>query len=268
MSLQKITIQIFSDIHIELWNKLPELPIKSKYLFLAGDICQLNNPLFYQFLDYCSLNWEKVFYTPGNHEYYSKKRNFNELEFEYNYRIGEKYKNIFYLNNKCVPLNDEIDVYGTTFWTNPAFNSTNDAKRYLNDYHEITYFNKEVNHIVNLDIEFVKSLSNESYNKLNKHLNETNKKTIVMTHFPPIRTFTSDPKYLRENKNVNLYFAWPNETLSKFNLKNVIVWISGHTHWSYDFENDGIRLISNQLGYKSEIGSTGLEEDGIYDIIY
>lgn len=70
----KIQIQIYSDIHIELWNKMPELPVKAKYLFLAGDVCTITHPLFYPFLDYCSLHWKKVFYVPGNHEYHIKKR--------------------------------------------------------------------------------------------------------------------------------------------------------------------------------------------------
>ena len=39
MTTRKLTIQIFSDIHIELWNKLPTLPVNAKYLFLAGDVC-------------------------------------------------------------------------------------------------------------------------------------------------------------------------------------------------------------------------------------
>ena len=36
---RKLIVQIFSDIHIELQNKLPEISIKAKYLFLSGDIC-------------------------------------------------------------------------------------------------------------------------------------------------------------------------------------------------------------------------------------
>lgn len=268
MAVKKLTIQLFSDIHIELWNKLPEIPVKAKYLFLAGDICQLNNPLFYPFLNYCSNRWEKTFYISGNHEYYSKKRNMDELEFEYKYRIEERYKNIYYLNDSFVKLNDDINVYGSTFWTNSPFNSTYEAKQYLNDYNMITYFKKGLDKVVNLDITKVNEMSSESFQNLQKYLNETTKKTIVMTHFPPHRSSTSHPKYLAQKRTVNLYFAWPDGTLPQFNLKNVPVWISGHTHWSYDFEQNGVRLISNQLGYKSEIGNTGVNEDGLYELEY
>ena len=89
---KNLSIQIFSDIHIELWDKLPIIPIKAKYLFLAGDICQLNHLLFYPFLSFCSKNWEKVFYIPGNHEFYSNRKNYNELNFEYDLKIKEDRK--------------------------------------------------------------------------------------------------------------------------------------------------------------------------------
>ena len=268
MSSKRLVIQVISDIHIELWNKLPEIPVKAKYLFLAGDICHISHPLFYPFLDYCSNNWVKTFYISGNHEYYIKNKNYNEILFEYSYIIGEKYKNVFFLENNYVSLDEEdINIYGATFWTQPPFASTYEAKMYVNDYNWISYFKQGIDQVMDLDINYVKHLSNESFSSLKKYLNETDKKTIVMTHFPPIRTGTSDPKYSLETRIQNLYFSWPDKTLSHFKLDNVITWISGHTHWSYDFVKDDVRLIGNQLGYKSELGKTGLNEDGIYEII-
>jgi hypothetical protein len=268
MAAKKISIQVYSDLHIELWNKIPEIPARAKYLFLAGDVCNINHPLFFPFLDYCSKNWTKIFYTPGNHEYYIQKRNYNELLFEYTYRIGEKYKNIFCLNNNFVSLDEEnINIYGATFWTFPPFTSTYEAKMSINDYNYMSYFKKGPDHVVDLDINYVKYLSNEAFTSLQKYLNETDKKTIVMTHFPPNRTGTSHPRYLAEKRTANLYFAWPDGTLQNFKLDNILTWISGHTHWSYDFIQDDVRLIGNQLGYKSEVGKTGLNENGVYEII-
>ena len=268
MSERTITIQVFSDIHIELWNNLPMIPVKADYLFLAGDICHITHPLFYPFLDYCSLNWKKTFYILGNHEYYIKKKNYNELIFDYKYKIAERYKNVFCLDNNFITLDEEnINIYGATFWTSPPFASTYDAQMSINDYNWISYFNRELGHVVKLDINYVKQLSNESFVSLQKYLNETDKKTIVMTHFPPQRLGASDPKYLAEKKAHAGYFTWPDGTLEKFKLNNVLTWISGHTHWSYDFIQDNIRLISNQIGYKYEVGDTRLKEDGVFKII-
>jgi hypothetical protein len=131
---------VFSDIHIELWDKIPNIPVKEKYLFLAGDICNITHPLFYPFLDYCSTNWVKTFYVPGNHEYYIKKR-------------------------------------------------------------------------------------------------------LTMKYYMSIN--------IKLERDTRMY---------------ILTWISGHTHWSYDFTQNNVRHIGNQIGYKSEVGKTGLIEDGVFVI--
>ena len=266
MSSKKLAIQIFSDLHIELWNKLPVMQVKSKYLFLAGDICFLNHPLFFPFFDYCSLNWEKVFYTPGNHEFYSKKRNYGELDFEYKLKIEERYKNVFYLNDEFVSLDENVNVYGSIFWTKPPFATTYEAKHSINDYNWITYFNKSKGYAVKLDISYVKEISEISHNKLQKYLNETDKSTIVMTHFPPLRSGTSHPKYANESGTEKSYFSWPDNTINNLNLLNVPIWISGHTHWSYNIDKNNCKFIGNQLGYKSEVAETNVNETGLYEV--
>lgn len=260
-------IQVFSDLHIELWDKMPKIPAKADYLILAGDICQLNHPLFYPFLDYCSANWKKTFYIPGNHEYYSKKRNLNDLEFEYVYRIREKYNNIHYLNNTFVELNEHVNIYGTTFWTPSPFVSRYDGQMYVNDYNYIQYFKHGLDKVIDLDTVKVNEMSKESFDHLHDYLETNKKKTIIVTHFPPTRTNTSDPIYLQQRNNLtNLYFAWPDTTLLRFPLNNVVCWISGHTHWSYDFEQNGIRLIGNQFGYKYEIENIKMVKDGLFEL--
>jgi hypothetical protein len=60
--------------------------------------------------------------------------------------------------------------------------------------------------------------------------------------------------------------------LSGFNnLSNVLCWISGHTHFSYDIASlNGVRLISNQAGYTREeaSGETNFKEDGLFEVEY
>ena len=267
MDERKLAVQIFSDLHLELWNKIPEISVKSKYLLLPGDICNISHPQFFTFLDYCSINWKYVFYVPGNHEYYVNKKCYTELSQEYSKKIREKYKNVYWLDNDFIFLEEEdINIYGTTFWTPPPFGSKYQARAIVNDYKSITYFNEIKGYREYIDLNHVQSFSNESFNKLQNYLNDTTKKTIVITHFPPNRTGTSDPRFLEKERLINSYFAWSDDTLSRFKTDNVLCWISGHTHWSYDFVKDGIRLISNQLGYKSEAGTTGLIEEGVFEI--
>ena len=63
------------------------------------------------------------------------------------------------------------------------------------------------------------------------------------------------------------YVAW-NNILEYLDLYNIPLWISGHTHWSYDIMYNNTRLISNQIGYKNEHGHTGLYQEGIFVINY
>jgi len=263
--LNKISIQVYSDFHIEFMTQIPRILPTSKYLFLAGDICRLNHPLFFKFFDYCSPLWEKIFYTPGNHEFYSGKKNYNEIDFEYNLKLKERYKNVFYLNRNSVPLNDEIDVYGCVLWTNSYHNS-------LNDYREIKQFSEIKKQNIQIDYNFMKKLSEEDFKSISNHLETTTKKTIIMTHFPPVQEGTSNPSYIKQSSVLKNYFAW-NNVLKDLKMTNVPLWISGHTHWSYDimYNNDSnnlnnTRILSNQLGYNSEFGDTNIIQDGLFEI--
>ena len=264
---RKLSIQVYSDIHIELMKQFPQIQPTAKYLFLVGDICQLNNPLFFKFFDYCSPLWKKIFYTPGNHEFYSGKKNYNELDFEYNLKFKERYKNIFYLNRNSVPLNDEIDVYGCVFWTDSYNNNSS-----LNDYREIKQFSEIKTQNIPIDYNFMKNLSDQDLKSISNHLDKTTKKTIIMTHFPPLQEGTSSPVYSTQLLYLKNYFAW-NNILKDLNLTNVPLWLSGHTHWSYDImynknidNSNNVRLLSNQLGYKREIGFTNVVQDGHFEI--
>ena len=60
--MSKITIQIYSDIHLELIKFIPKILPNAEYLFLVGDISQLSHISFFKFFDYCSEKWEKIFH--------------------------------------------------------------------------------------------------------------------------------------------------------------------------------------------------------------
>lgn len=84
-----VRCQLFSDIHLEFYkpnpgksrdqliDKILDLSkgLNVKYLFLAGDIAN-NDRVLKKFLItlFQSGIWEKIFYLPGNHEYYGRVR--------------------------------------------------------------------------------------------------------------------------------------------------------------------------------------------------
>jgi hypothetical protein len=257
---RQITIQVFSDLHLNLLNSkdtIPPIMPEAKYLFLAGNICTLNHSLFFPFLDHCSRSWEKTFIVPGNQEFYSYKKNHGTLDFEYNLKIGERYKNIFYLNNGKATLNDVIDVYGTTLWSKPRI-SRYEAK-YFTDFFSIQQFSEKKKLNIPIDYHFIQNLSNKDSDFLAESIRKNkNKKLIVLTHFPPTQEGTINP-------STTLYEDFGN-LLDRVDLRNVPLWISGHTHWSYNIELPSTRLVSNQLGFVSE--KTGYSKNGLFVIDY
>ena len=301
-------IQIYSDLHIELHKSYPKIPPKCKTLFLAGDICKIDCSHFLPFFTYCSQNWEKVFYVPGNHEYYVKGKTMQEIDkefclffentishqFPFNMpatpfggraemneleqllcaskmrkgvqEVNQKpmFSNIYLLNNSFASFTDDIEVYGTTLWT-PSNSVYPRVSSSIADYQEITVMNPEP---TVLDIKYTNQLAEDSLNKLVDYLEKVKKRVIVMTHFPPFSTGSSNPVYLTQPKYIKNYFAWEDDMVVpklKTNIFKVGVWISGHTHWSYRIRPMEIDFIANQVGYAKE--NTGkFIEDGVFQV--
>lgn len=272
--MNQITIQVLSDIHLEFYKTYPKFKPLAKYLFLAGDIGTIESKYdnkIKNFLDYCSKNWEKTYYVLGNHEFYqtnkiaSKKKSFEELIEEYKQLFSE-FRNVYLLNDSFEEIIPGLNVYGTTLWTG-NYNCPYNLRDYFNDYNMIGI--KSTNSTTLVNECYIDNLSKTQLTLLNNYLNTTETKTIIMTHFPPIRDGSSNPKYSSQSVYLSNYFSW-NNICDKLKCSNVVGWISGHTHWSFDIIRNNIRYISNQAGYKEEIydGESGFEADKIFTILY
>jgi predicted phosphodiesterase len=264
--------QLFSDIHLELCKNIPYIKPLTDYLFLAGDIGNISKPNLKLFIDYCSKNWKKTFYVLGNHEFYHNNKIYDTLIKAYN-ELVSSYDNIYILNDSFYDL--ELDtttqyrIYGSVLWSN--INSTET----INDFNMIKMKN-EKNWTVPMDLKYFNQLHSNSLKKLLdevKIANLENKKLIVITHFPPVRNNTSHPKYSYQPNYLRNYFSndftEPNLLSLGINEKelytNIECWISGHTHYSYDFKYK-TRFISNQLGYVNEIDDTGINYNKVFEI--
>ena len=278
MTSRKISIQVYSDLHLELTKSIPKIVPKAPYLFLAGDISRFNHPSFGEFLSYCNENWEKTFYVFGNHDFWNTKSYVQKIKRQVKeYLQDRQLTNIQILDNEFVSLNEDVIVLGSTFWTQSPFVSEYEARMYINDYNMIRYKRIiEEPRPYDLTCSDVNQMYLDDYSKIFEVLNinklTKNKKVIVITHFPPQQTETSHFKYNLQSKMMKNYFSHPNGTISSFeNTSNILCWISGHTHYSYDFKSpEGVRLISNQMGYIKEamLGETCFKEDGLFEIEY
>lgn len=228
--------QIYSDLHITKNKYLPKLYKYSDYLILNGDIGKLNDKNYQKFIKYISKTWKKIFYIPGNHEFYEKD-DIYELINKYELFFS-KFKNIIFMYNKTYELKNYYFI-GTTLWSNPTKNF---FKNHYNERLSIKKNNK------------IEVLQRNDYIKLYKEcltfLNsiKTNKKVILITHFPLIQYNTINRHY-SPNKDVDSYSANVIDFTKLPFYKNLKCVISGHTHNSYDFIYKNVRFFSNQYGY-------------------
>ena len=130
--------QIISDLHLEFYKKLPKnicnehFP-KAPTLFLAGDIGYPKNPLWLEFIEWCEVNYERIFYVTGNHEYY--KNNIDEIDTYVESILGSKPKFTF-LKAGMISSIEDYKVIGCTLWSKQQINvywQMNDSKYVYNN---------------------------------------------------------------------------------------------------------------------------------------
>lgn len=237
--------QLISDIHLEFCNgRLPKINKISENLILAGDIGVISDTnILKKFLQECCSKWTRVFYVLGNHEYYRCNNMISSVNRLKNYTMN--FLNFHLLNNDYFILDNTV-IYGFTGWTTP----TPKIREYSYNLNDFTC-------IKNFTINDMENLSKEDIDKFKLFIDEINsnnikcENVIIVTHFPPIKNGTSDPKYI-EGPLAD-YYRWNNLLESnQIVCDKIKIWCSGHTHWSYDFIINGIRYISNQYGYPSE----------------
>ena len=83
---------------------------------------------------------------------------------------------------------------------------------------------------------------------------EPARQIVVMTHHAPTKQGTSNPLY--EGSPTGSAFATEMVGGACW-TPQVKVWMYGHTHWNCDVVREGVRIVSNQRGYKN--GSPGFE---------
>jgi predicted phosphohydrolase len=249
-------VQIYSDIHLEYYSKIPLIEPKSKILILAGDIGYLDSDIYNEFMNYVSKNWNYVFIVLGNHEYYHDTKTFTEINKQAR-QYFSKFNNIVLLDRDIYLLED-ILIIGCTLWSN----IDERVKDYINDFNYIKMLD-EKNNFVKLSIQEYQNLHQKNKDFLLSSFLDNYKKVIIITHYPLTQENTSHPKYNKDPKWIKNYFS---NQIDLNNNDKEIICISGHTHYSFDFVKNNIRYISNQFGYKNEIKNSKLKIDGVFEL--
>lgn len=249
-------IQVVSDCHLEKRETFPKIEPLCDYLFLAGDIGNIEDHKYRLFMNYVSDKWNKIIVVLGNHEYYSDSKSYDEMQSEYR-EFFDGYTNIYFLEKESIKL-DDYTVHGATLWSELKIedfsNSCKKIKRWSNG------------KLVEMGMQELNKKFFESKLWLQSKY-KTDEPTIVITHYPMTlaESFTRPKKFITEPIEY-LYEFGSDYFLPK--PKNKMVCISGHTHFSHDFINidlDRVRYISNQLGYPDEdINETGFVKNCLF----
>ncbi len=233
-------IQYASDLHLEHMEKcaFPQiLTPAARLLVLAGDIGNPRHQLYGAFLEWCHDKWDHVFVVAGNHELYNfkPKDRWPKMDSVFTYDqqlkacadICSTWTNVHFLNNSNVYLQDyNVEVLGTTLWSQIPQESMGDALAGMNDYNYIAK-----GHPI-IDIERIGPADTnrwhaEALRWLDTQLfrcEEERRHAVVVTHHLPTYSLCN-PRF--DGHPLNFCFA---TDLTDRIRPPVKAWICGHSH--------------------------------------
>jgi predicted phosphohydrolase len=237
--------QVISDIHIEMMDD-PILSFRkgelwvpcANNLIICGNIGEARNDTYFLFLDEIRKHYKRVFVVPGIQEFF-----FSDIETILTkiQNYCEYALNVYFLNDTLYDFG-KVVILGCTLWANV------DLSKHPHLSTKYQHINKGQSSLTCND---TVSMHKSSVKLLKSSLNlidQTEKKVIVCTHYPPLVSGVSNPKLEIETKNIG-----DATDLSKFMKYQCIKsWVFGHTHWHVDSTVNNVKIISNPIGYKTE----------------
>ncbi len=248
-------IQICSDLHLEFARNrawLAEHP-----LIPAGDILLIAGDTYYLDQDYGSLDviqrlahdFERVYLIPGNHEYYGGFDVASALQPMHQILL----ENVFMVNNQVVEIEDTKFIF-STMWSKVE-KYIMDVLRGMTDFRKIRFKGAP----------FTIDHFNEIHQAATLFLEEASKldgKKVVVTHHLP-----SSLCNIERFKDSPLNEAFCAEKTKFIAEADIDYWIYGHSHGNKDdFEINGTRMVTNQLGYVAYGEHTAFQRDRIIEM--
>ena len=237
------SIQFMSDLHLESSGYSFAIPVRAKYLILAGDIgCLSDEKDYLDFLRRVCGQFERTLLIPGNHEFYGSFRGEGlRIAASFEVELGDKFK---WMNRKRVDLEDgRIVVLGCTLHSKIPIDidkkiCTRDFAR-IGDW-KITDHNDEHDE----DREWLK----RQIGDIKKLRPES--RIVVATHFAPSFERTCDPRHPVDDRS----YCYCSNLLEDFQqwdgADQVTHFIFGHTHWNTTFLCGRTLVLSNQKGLR------------------
>jgi predicted phosphodiesterase len=240
--------QIMSDLHLEAGDQYEsfQIPVRAPYLILAGDIGRLQDyEKYLSFIATQCAKFEMVCLVLGNHEFYgiSRSEGLNraqKLEKEEG-TLGR----LKVLNRTRLNVGSSLCILGCTLQSNIGPQSRVAVEGRVKDFQRIPGWTVDQhNDEHEKDLEWLRS----EIRSISGGLGCPNraKRILVITHHAPIKKGSSHPKH-----DENLWTdAFATDLIGVHEeVRRVQWWIFGHTHYTTQWRQQGITLISNQRGY-------------------
>lgn len=245
-----VSFQILSDLHLEINRQYPsyEIPVCAEHLILAGDIGRLVDYDEYRsFLQKQTDRYKLVFLILGNHEFYDgtfaegleKARQLTQ-EPSLNGRLVVCHQKRYDIPDSC------ITILGCTLWSNVPHQSRDVVQSKVKDFQKIKDWSiDDHNACHDSDLSWLLKEINSIHETNKKGGKWSKKQTIlVVTHHAPLLQRTSSPQHSQNPWSV----AFGTDILPQTQA-GVQAWVFGHTHYSTDFREGPVRVVSNQRGY-------------------
>ncbi|KAL4778877.1 Metallo-dependent phosphatase-like protein [Aspergillus varians] len=270
---QFLPFQALSDLHLEINQQYQtyEIPARAKHLILAGDIGRLIDYDNYRdFLRKQTDQFERVFLVLGNHEFYNGT-------FDEGLQKARQLETEPSLNGRLVLLHrrrydvpgSRVTILGCTLWSNVPGDLRDVVRAKIQDFKKIRGWGVDehiASHGADLDwlLNEIQSIQTE-----NEAVGKKGEKRsiLVVTHHAPSLRGTSSPQHADNPWR----FAFGTDVLGRVSgLDAVKAWVFGHTHYSTEFKEAGVRVMSNQRGYVLPWSEPSKREDGfdVEKVIY
>lgn len=215
-----MNIQYVSDLHLDdmhFYNSEKLVIPTADVLILGGDICNIVNiDRHLSFFDYVSKNFQYVLYIPGNHEFYNKYGITVEKIEKIIECFVNKYKNIVYLNNKSIII-DDVLFTGSCLWCEPYVEPP--------PWFKLNLSSIKINELFQTSLRYLDKVSELKHNK-----------HVIITHYPP-KNYNN-----RKINDFDCYYQ--NRQIILKNMPNY--WIFGHIHKNINECIDNTTFLSNQ----------------------
>ncbi len=237
---RELRIQFMSDLHLECGGGFV-VPKVGDVLVLAGDCFTGNTTArFKDFLSHTmALGFKAVFYVLGNHEGYGWSY---EEAIDFLRNLDDGNPTFRFLHQSEVTV-DGVRFIGCPLWSRPDTNAKIQARLYINDYRAVKLWTL-AQHMVAHEVDRAWLAHN------------VQPQDVVVTHFPPTGNGTDENKFgTLANNPLGSWFV--NNMSEEIRRWKPGMWISGHTHHTWDEQVHGCRDVGNCRGYSKINHSTG-----------